>query len=114
MRLFRLKHLCSRWLLRIGFLIGVPYLINKLGDGLNLIAINANYGVMPCIPTDCDINETHVLWQSGMHFKVLCDFLHIGAYIVSVGDILIICGLWGTILGIGGLLTLAVHDKFHL
>lgn len=110
----RLKALAKRWLLRIGVLVGVPTLLNKIGDACNILAINANSGMMPCLYEDCDINSTHVLWHAGMHLKILCDAIPFGPYYVSVGDLLIMAGLWGCILGIGGLLTLAVHDKFHL
>jgi len=80
------------------FLLG-PTLGMYLGIAINCIVLAANHGQMPVQwPGGCggwDVSEydfIHVCMTHASHLKFLCDWISLGGYIASPGDMLIFLG----------------------
>ena len=67
---------------------------------------------MPVDTEDIGLDTAHIIWHSGMHLHWLCDYIPIGHYIFSPGDLMILAGAGAAMIGFGGIAVLLICDLF--
>jgi hypothetical protein len=95
--------------MRKNWIILLPFALFYLGAALNVLALTANWGVMPVvIPASWDqvspgtiLDPRHISWHSAVHLAVLCDWIRWYNGMVSPGDLLLWLGDWIQPYGIG-------------
>lgn len=98
--------------MRKNWLILLPFALYYLGAALNILAVTANYGVMPVVvPVSWDpllnqagvlLNTRHISWHSSVHLAVLCDWIQwFDGSVQSPGDMLLSLGDWLQPYGLG-------------
>lgn len=96
--------------MRKNWLILLPFALYYLGATLNILAVTANYGVMPFVlPASWEpmspgtiADPRHIVWHSGVHLSLLCDWIQwYRGNVCSPGDLLLWLGDWLQPYGLG-------------